>query len=128
MVTRHAKFECFPWIRLDTAHALLERSYAFRAKMWVAIPFNDRRNRFIARTLGRREEATALRDPALLCCLSLWPPLTTLGRVFFLFFLFIFFFCARSYQEKEVSRGLKEKFGLFVNFKFFTEMGSWGTD
>ena len=28
MVARHAKFECFPWIRLDTAHALLERSYA----------------------------------------------------------------------------------------------------
>ena len=28
MVARHAKFECFPWIHLDTAHALLERSYA----------------------------------------------------------------------------------------------------
>ena len=28
MVARHAKFESFPWIRLDTAHALLERSYA----------------------------------------------------------------------------------------------------
>ena len=28
MVARHAKFEFFPWIRLDTAHALLERSYA----------------------------------------------------------------------------------------------------
>ena len=28
MVARHAKFECFPWIRLDTVHALLDRSYA----------------------------------------------------------------------------------------------------
>ena len=58
----------------------------FRAKMRVAIPFNGRRKRFIARTLGRREEATALRDPALLCCLSLWPLLTTPSRVFFFFF------------------------------------------
>ena len=23
---------------------------------------------------------------------------------------------------------LKEKFGLFVDFEFLTEMGSWGTD
>ena len=34
MVARHAKFECFPWIRLDTAHALLERSYAGLGRIW----------------------------------------------------------------------------------------------
>ena len=27
-----------------------------------------------------------------------------------------------------VIKGLKEKFGLFVDFEFLTEMGSWGTD
>ena len=34
-------------------------------------------------------------------------------------------------KRKSLARplfNLKEKFGLFVDFEFLTEMGSWGTD
>ena len=34
-------------------------------------------------------------------------------------------FCSHC---KNLGRNLKEKFGLFVDFEFLTEMGSWGTD
>ena len=33
--------------------------------------------------------------------------------------------CGGRGEREEV---LKEKFGLFVDFEFLTEMGSWGTD
>ena len=32
------------------------------------------------------------------------------------------------WRKESDKRPLKEKFGLFVDFEFLTEMGSWGTD
>ena len=32
------------------------------------------------------------------------------------------------FQKLVLALGLKEKFGLFVDFEFLTEMGSWHTD
>ena len=31
-------------------------------------------------------------------------------------------------MTSDINKNLKEKFGLFVDFEFLTEMGSWGTD
>ena len=32
------------------------------------------------------------------------------------------------FQSRVINMALKEKFGLFVDFEFLTEMGSWGTN
>ena len=34
----------------------------------------------------------------------------------------------KEIDEAVLVKKLKEKFGLFVDFEFLTEMGSWGTD
>ena len=44
--------------------------------------------------------------------------------------LFVLFVRTRSFWTFPLTQTmiLKEKFGLFVDFEFVTEMGSWGTD